>query len=78
MDRMSRFLLNGHPKFTPHQRFQYTRDVLRALAMLARSDVDAIVLLTEASILVPALIVHLHRQSSLLWGIRSSNPNNYE
>lgn len=46
--------------------------------MLARSDEDAVVLMTEASILVPALVVLLHRQSSLLWGIRSSSRTVYE
>ncbi|GMK57733.1 hypothetical protein CspeluHIS016_0405670 [Cutaneotrichosporon spelunceum] len=78
MDRMSRFLMNGHPKFYPEERFSYFRDVLRALAMLARSDENAVVLMTEGSILVPALAVILHRHSSALWSIRSSDVNGYD
>lgn len=78
MDRMSRFLMNGHPKFTPEQRFHYSRDVLGALAMLARSDENAVVLMSEGSILIPALAVVLHRHSSSLWSIRSSDVNRYE
>ncbi len=78
MDRMSRFLMNGHPKVTPEQRFHYSRDVLGALAMLARSDENAVVLMSEGSILIPALAVVLHRHSSSLWSIRSSDVNRYE
>ncbi|BEJ17646.1 hypothetical protein CspHIS471_0610470 [Cutaneotrichosporon sp. HIS471] len=78
MDRMSRFLMNGHPRFSPEQRFHYCRDVLMALAMLARSDENAVVLMTEGSILVPALAVVLYRHCSSLWAIRSSDVNRYD
>ncbi|CAK9785047.1 hypothetical protein CC85DRAFT_286995 [Cutaneotrichosporon oleaginosum] len=78
MDSMSRFLLTGHPRFSPQQRFRYSRDVLGALAMLARSDENAVVLMTEGSILVPALAMFLHRHSASLWAIRSSDVGSHD
>jgi hypothetical protein len=51
-----------------------SRAVLGALMALSRSDQDAVVLLTGNTVLTPALMTLIHRESTPLWSMRADVP----
>ncbi|KAL1413020.1 hypothetical protein Q8F55_000769 [Vanrija albida] len=77
IDRVARFLASGHKDLAADQSYRVKTDILSALFMLAAHDPDAIVLLTEKSVLVPALLTLLHRESSRIWGVRGGVAPSY-
>lgn len=60
LDQMARYLVT-----TPSLRIS----IIRAFSMLAVSDPNGVLLISERTILVPCLTQLLHRESSKVWGI---------
>ena len=63
------------PKFDkligPRQTLRQTTTIIRAFAMLSIAMPDAVILVAERSLVVPALILVLHRESTKVWGVHA-------
>lgn len=46
---------------------------VRAFCMLATSDPNGVLLISERTVLVPCLVKVLHRESGQIWGISDDN-----
>jgi hypothetical protein len=45
--------------------------IVEGMCMLAIADADAVTLMAEKSVLIPALVWVLERESSKIWGINA-------
>jgi hypothetical protein len=69
---LNRWVVNFRSMLTL-QFAQSSLAALGALFTLSKQDPDAIVLLAGHSMLVPSLLLVLHRESTRLWGVRAHN-----
>ena len=52
-----------------YQSLRQTTTIIRTFAMLAIATPEAVILIAERSLLVPALILVLQRESTKVWGV---------
>lgn len=75
IDQVARFLAKGlgaWPVAISPEEYQRSALVaLSALFALIKADPDATLLIADQSVLVPALLMVIHRESSRIWGVRA-------
>ncbi|WWD17674.1 hypothetical protein CI109_102115 [Kwoniella shandongensis] len=71
IERVSRYLFTSHPACTEQESLKMSLLIVRGLCMLSISHEDAVILMGQRSILVPALILVLQRESTKIWGIHA-------
>ncbi|WVW82510.1 hypothetical protein I302_104521 [Kwoniella bestiolae CBS 10118] len=69
IERVSRYLINPHSSASESDSLQMSLLTIRGLCMLSISHPDAVIIMGQKSILVPALIIVLQRESNKLYGI---------
>jgi hypothetical protein len=66
LDNMARSMIG-------RQDYRHCMLIIRAFCMLATSDPNGVLLISERTVLVPCLVKVLHRESSQIWGIADDN-----
>ncbi|WRT64345.1 uncharacterized protein IL334_001277 [Kwoniella shivajii] len=69
IERLSRYLINPLNSASESDSLRISLLIIRGLCMLAISHSDAVILMGQRSILVPALIIVLQRESTKLYGV---------
>ncbi|ORX37376.1 hypothetical protein BD324DRAFT_650973 [Kockovaella imperatae] len=69
LDRCSRLLIDPLPDASERQLYDMYTSLIRALSMMSIADQDAIILIAERTLVVPALIMLLTRETPKLWGV---------
>ncbi|KAK8866120.1 hypothetical protein IAR55_001271 [Kwoniella newhampshirensis] len=71
IERICRYLFTPHPTCTETESLKLSILIVRGLCMMSIADPDAAILIGQKSILVPALILVLQRESTKIWGIHA-------